>query len=279
MSPYFEDRMSLAHIEFPVPVENCYLHASDTLSDTTDLCRSGSLDDKFVFLNDPVFNAKAAFYLNQLAQSHLSCRSFFPEVENEVSLIDKANSVLPVMSDLGFDMHHALIAGSASLHRDSYSTPGEASASLPVARSDLSSRVIAPVQTPSNTKSTSSLNLRQRLICKSTSSDVSKESFASRRKAAHNAVEKRYRTNMNAKFMALGNAIPSLHTNKPNASINSKGTKINIKDGRQMKNKSEVLTKALAYIQQLEEEKHIIRNDLCVLRDSVLPGGAWRRST
>lgn len=115
----------------------------------------------------------------------------------------------------------------------------------------------------------------------SSSSEDPKDTVASKRKAAHNAVEKRYRTNLNAKFLALSNAVPSLRASKPGANstnANSKGIKTNLKDGVQFQNKSEVLTRALAYIQELQEEKFLLQNELNVLKENLLPGGVWRSS-
>ncbi|KAL2220007.1 hypothetical protein M432DRAFT_589346 [Thermoascus aurantiacus ATCC 26904] len=104
---------------------------------------------------------------------------------------------------------------------------------------------------------------------------------SNRRKAAHNAVEKRYRSNLNAKFQALSNAIPSLrdrtNSSRTNSANANKGIRTNLKDGGvQFQNKSEVLTRALAYIQQLQEEKFLLQNEINVLKDNLLPGGLWR---
>ncbi|KAJ9305718.1 transcriptional regulator family: Helix-loop-helix [Paecilomyces variotii] len=101
------------------------------------------------------------------------------------------------------------------------------------------------------------------------------ESAKARRKIAHNAVERRYRVKMNAKFIALGKAIPSLRAGKPNASLRSKGIKVILNDSTVIQNKAEVLTKAVAYIQELEEQRSLLHREICSLRDHLLPRGIW----
>lgn len=81
---------------------------------------------------------------------------------------------------------------------------------------------------------------------------------------------------MNAKFIALGKAIPSLRAGKPNASIRSKGIKVNLNDSTVIQNKAEVLTKALAYIHELQEERSFLQNEVSDLRKQfLLPRGIW----
>lgn len=97
-----------------------------------------------------------------------------------------------------------------------------------------------------------------------------------KKKAAHNAIEKRYRTNMNAKFVALGSAIPSFRTRPLVNSSNVKGVRKSVRDGTQPQNKSEILTNALAYIQELQEENRLLQNEVNVLKENLLPGSMWR---
>lgn len=96
-----------------------------------------------------------------------------------------------------------------------------------------------------------------------------------RKKAAHNAIEKRYRTNMNAKFLALGNAIPK--TAAQQSQSTNKGLRKSTLSGdtqqqQPPQNKSEILTGALAYIRELQEENRLLRNELNVLKENLLPG-------
>ncbi|KAJ9295984.1 transcriptional regulator family: Helix-loop-helix [Paecilomyces variotii] len=101
------------------------------------------------------------------------------------------------------------------------------------------------------------------------------ESAKARRKIAHNAVEKRYRVKINAKFIALGKAIPSLRAGKPNASLRSKGIKVNLDDSTVIQNKAEVLSKAVAYIHELEEQRSLLRREISSLRGHLFPRGMW----
>ncbi|CRG87657.1 hypothetical protein PISL3812_04677 [Talaromyces islandicus] len=109
-----------------------------------------------------------------------------------------------------------------------------------------------------------------------------------RKKAAHNAIEKRYRTNMNAKFLALGNSIPrpgpfatQLASNKGSRKHSLCTTRDSLANGvqQQQQNKSEILTNALAYIQELQEENSRLKGELMVLKENLLPRGniMWRR--
>jgi hypothetical protein len=116
-----------------------------------------------------------------------------------------------------------------------------------------------------------------------------------RKKAAHNAIEKRYRTNMNAKFLALGNSIPrpggsfatQLASNKGSRKHSLCTTRDSLASGsqqhhqqhQQQQNKSEILTNALAYIQELQEENSRLKGELIVLKENLLPRGniMWRR--
>jgi hypothetical protein len=113
-----------------------------------------------------------------------------------------------------------------------------------------------------------------------------------RKKAAHNAIEKRYRTNMNAKFVALGNALPtnpasgrpSFTQYAPLKSGLQKSSSL-CRDGathqQAAQNKSEILTNALTYILKLQEQNGLLQGELAALKQNLLPGGGggmmWRR--
>jgi hypothetical protein len=112
-----------------------------------------------------------------------------------------------------------------------------------------------------------------------------------RKKAAHNAIEKRYRTNMNAKFLALGNSIPRPGPFATQLASNKGSRKHSLCASRrdslangtqqqqQQQNKSEILTNALSYIQELQEENSRLKGELMVLKENLLPRGniMWRR--
>lgn len=89
-------------------------------------------------------------------------------------------------------------------------------------------------------------------------------------KLAHNIIEKRYRMNMNSKFIALSNALP---TNSSAATCNSNSTRGNAgSTGEQHPpNKSEVLANALTYIRQLEAQTTSLRKEVAVLKENLLP--------
>lgn len=105
---------------------------------------------------------------------------------------------------------------------------------------------------------------------------------------------------MNAKFLALGNAIPrsggitgtQLASNRgprkhsvcqPRGSGGSGSD--NSASGRrqseqQQQNKSEILTNALQYIHELQDENSRLKSELLVLKENLLPRGGnlmWRR--
>ncbi|KAL4943110.1 hypothetical protein BDV06DRAFT_190698 [Aspergillus oleicola] len=85
------------------------------------------------------------------------------------------------------------------------------------------------------------------------------------KRAAHNIIEKRYRTNMNAKFVALEKAMAvnpagvseSVSTPAP-SSTNGKGSSASLK-------KSEILSNAIAYMQELQEANERLRKEVSAL--------------
>jgi len=87
------------------------------------------------------------------------------------------------------------------------------------------------------------------------------------KRAAHNIIEKRYRSNMNAKFFALEESISPASIQKHS----SKGGAGSLK-------KSEILTNALAYIENMQQENQGLRKELSLLKQNVLPGRPWRHS-
>ncbi|KAF7121824.1 hypothetical protein CNMCM5793_009377 [Aspergillus hiratsukae] len=88
------------------------------------------------------------------------------------------------------------------------------------------------------------------------------------KRAAHNIIEKRYRTNMNAKFVALEKAMSGSGVQKP-----TKGG-----SGPASLKKSEILTNAIAYMQELQDENAALQKELALLKQNLLPGGLWRQN-
>ncbi|KAJ5771717.1 hypothetical protein N7520_002246 [Penicillium odoratum] len=85
------------------------------------------------------------------------------------------------------------------------------------------------------------------------------------KRAAHNIIEKRYRTNMNTKFLSLEKAISpaGVHKQTPRAGAGSL-------------KKSEILTNALAYIESIQQENQAMQKELAVLKQNLVPNAMWR---
>ncbi|KAH8701799.1 hypothetical protein BGW36DRAFT_394608 [Talaromyces proteolyticus] len=175
----------------------------------------------------------------------------------------------------------------------------KASSAIPVAAAIVSSENIINESSPrsrksSNSSSSSSLSpshSTSRPGRSSTASGTDPTAAMKRKKAAHNAIEKRYRTNMNAKFLALGNAIPRPGPFATQLASNKGSRKHSLCQSRdpgavgegaqqQQQNKSEILTNALSYIHELQEENSRLKGELMVLKENLLPRGGnvmWRR--
>lgn len=87
------------------------------------------------------------------------------------------------------------------------------------------------------------------------------------KRAAHNIIEKRYRTNMNAKFVSLEQA------------ISPSGVQKHTKVGAGSLKKSEILSNALTYIDSIQQENQALHKELAMLKQNLLPaGGIWRQT-
>jgi hypothetical protein len=84
------------------------------------------------------------------------------------------------------------------------------------------------------------------------------------KRAAHNIIEKRYRTNMNAKFVSLEQA------------ISPSGIQKHTKVGAGSLKKSEILTNALSYIDGIQQENQALHKELAMLKQSMAAGAIWR---
>ncbi|EED17596.1 HLH DNA binding domain protein, putative [Talaromyces stipitatus ATCC 10500] len=151
----------------------------------------------------------------------------------------------------------------------------------------------SPLASPKSSSSSKSSNNKSSRSVLSHDNDAA--AVMKRKKAAHNAIEKRYRTNMNAKFLALGNAIPRSGVFTGTQLASNKGPRKHslcqpTRDGRrhqeqqqqqqqQQQNKSEILTNALSYIHELQDENSRLKSELLVLKENLLPRGnmMWRR--
>ncbi|KAK1142643.1 hypothetical protein N8T08_007447 [Aspergillus melleus] len=83
------------------------------------------------------------------------------------------------------------------------------------------------------------------------------------KRAAHNIIEKRYRTNMNAKFVALEKAMCG-------------GVQKSTKGGSASLKKSEILTNAITYMHELQEENKAMQKELALYKQGLVPSGMWR---
>jgi hypothetical protein len=95
------------------------------------------------------------------------------------------------------------------------------------------------------------------------------------RKRGHNAIEKRYRTNLNEKINCLRDGVPALcrHSSSESKSgdeaEDSDGEGVDSKTGQQKYGKAAVLTRALEYIQHLESTTQRLGNEVDVLKTRV----------
>lgn len=86
-------------------------------------------------------------------------------------------------------------------------------------------------------------------------------------KAAHNKVEKRYRSNINAKFAALNNILPVSGTVQSLLESQVRSDE----PVRQHRNKGEILSEAMRYIKQLEERSRTLDGEVRLLKDNLVP--------
>ncbi|OKP10212.1 hypothetical protein PENSUB_4386 [Penicillium subrubescens] len=91
------------------------------------------------------------------------------------------------------------------------------------------------------------------------------------KRAAHNIIEKRYRTNMNAKFLALEKAISP-------AGVQKSSRAAGVGAGAGSLKKSEILSNALAYIERIQQENMAVQKELAMFKQGIVPGGMWRGS-
>ncbi|KAL4994036.1 hypothetical protein BDV10DRAFT_199105 [Aspergillus recurvatus] len=85
------------------------------------------------------------------------------------------------------------------------------------------------------------------------------------KRAAHNIIEKRYRTNMNAKFVALEKAM-SVKTSGVSKAVSSTNSNngSGVRSSASLK-KSEILSNAITYMQELQEVNERLRKEISAL--------------
>lgn len=77
---------------------------------------------------------------------------------------------------------------------------------------------------------------------------------------------------MNAKFLSLEKAISPSGVHKQSTSSSRAGA------GAGSLKKSEILTNALTYIDNVQQENQALHKELALLKQNLLPGGIWRHS-
>lgn len=110
------------------------------------------------------------------------------------------------------------------------------------------------ISTPQSSKSRKARSLSQDSNHSSASNGPKMRNAAKR--AAHNIIEKRYRTNMNAKFVSLEQAISTSPAQKRS------------KIGAGCLKKSEILSNALSYIEDIQQENQALHKELAVLKQN-----------
>ncbi|KAL5330993.1 hypothetical protein ACEPPN_000520 [Leptodophora sp. 'Broadleaf-Isolate-01'] len=89
------------------------------------------------------------------------------------------------------------------------------------------------------------------------------------RKRGHNAIEKRYRTNLNAKIKSLREGVPSLRGPNGNAGKEDSDGEGDIKSSQQKHGKAAILMRALDYIQHLEKTTRRLGSEVDTLKTRV----------
>ncbi|KAL4733421.1 hypothetical protein BDV11DRAFT_175701 [Aspergillus similis] len=130
-----------------------------------------------------------------------------------------------------------------------------------------SSPELSPQQpSPPPRPTTTTTGRRTRAAANTTSGDenTARGRNAAKR-AAHNIIEKRYRTNMNAKFVALEKAmsVKTSGVSKAVSSTNSNNSN-GVKSSASLK-KSEILSNAITYMQELQEVNERLRKEVAAL--------------
>ncbi|KAF8862162.1 hypothetical protein BDZ45DRAFT_723303 [Acephala macrosclerotiorum] len=120
---------------------------------------------------------------------------------------------------------------------------------------------------------TSTRRGKKRRVTEEDDQDLTGES----KKRGHNAIEKRYRTNLNEKINCLRDAIPTSCKTSADAKIgdeDSEEDEIDSKSGQQKFGKAAVLTRALEYIKHLEQNTRRLGEEMDIMRLRI---GAFER--
>ncbi|KAH8689824.1 hypothetical protein BGW36DRAFT_411752 [Talaromyces proteolyticus] len=122
----------------------------------------------------------------------------------------------------------------------------------------------------------------------STTLDTNVDVAVKRKRFAHNVIEKRYRTNLNTKFIVLGNSIPQSEAFATQLASNTRSRKFSLCQSQhsaaantsvgkgaqqQLQSRSEILTNALSYINSLRGENSRLKGELFFLKNEISPNG------
>ncbi|KAL2832533.1 hypothetical protein BDW59DRAFT_105913 [Aspergillus cavernicola] len=152
--------------------------------------------------------------------------------------------------------------------------PPKRKASSPSTRYSSSSPELLPEQQPASTSPLTSPLTSSRKT--RTNSDDSTRGRNAAKRAAHNIIEKRYRTNMNAKFVALEKAMsgPNIKGSGGPKSASTASSTAGVKSSASLK-KSEILSNAIAYMQDLQETNERLRKEVSTLNRGLVGRGDY----
>ncbi|KAJ5261170.1 hypothetical protein N7478_011765 [Penicillium angulare] len=127
-----------------------------------------------------------------------------------------------------------------------------------------SSPEIKPQESQSQSSQAGKSTRKTRSLSQESSHSGDQQGRNAAKRAAHNIIEKRYRTNMNSKFLSLEKAISPASVHKQSSRVGAGSLK-----------KSEILSNALAYIEAIQTENQSMHKELSVLKQNMLP--MWRQ--
>ncbi|KAL2818679.1 hypothetical protein BJX63DRAFT_419205 [Aspergillus granulosus] len=152
--------------------------------------------------------------------------------------------------------------------------PHQSAASKRKAATSISTRYssspeLHPQQQPSTSTTTTTTMATSSGRKSRNNSDDSTRGRNAAKRAAHNIIEKRYRTNMNAKFVALEKAMAGKPSGSgAGVSKTTTTSTSSVKSSGSLK-KSEILSNAIAYMQELQETNERLRKEVATLNRRV----------
>lgn len=120
------------------------------------------------------------------------------------------------------------------------------------------------LSTDSSSPSTVDLSSSPSLPRKQRTSRAEDTNSDSRQKTLHNAVERRYRDNINAKFLILAQKMPTVYGDNTKVIMGRKPPKH--KASELYQSKTDILDHAISYIDQLHKERKVLTAQVASLR-------------